>query len=70
MRSGEMGGGRQKLDVAFRFNGFGFMPFLVGGGADELVVVVVEMDEVVGNDVVEEDEETEDCWGDRERFRD
>lgn len=67
-----MGGARQKLEVADRFSGFGFMPFLEGGGAVEEVVVevvamVVKMDEVV----VEADEVDDDvALGDRERFRD
>lgn len=66
-----MGGGRQKLEVAVRFSGFGFMPFFVGGGAVEVVVevvaMVVKMDEVV----VEADEVDDDvALGDRERFRD
>lgn len=55
-------GGTQKLEVAVRFNGFGFIPFFGGGGSvdDDVEVVVAYVDDM----------ETHVVDGDRERFLD
>lgn len=70
-----MGGGTQKLEVAVRFSGFGFIPFFGGGGAAIVVKEEEEEDGVVANvvnviDMVDWVAMALGVDGDRDRFRD